>query len=117
MTLGNMRKLGVQRLVVRLGAACVLLHVGQAFPQEWLGHEARLKDAKIACEDMRSAACQPYLAEAVGIVDYINWKDPDRRCDKMNGFDVTRLALILDEEFFYWTRAVIAATNNICKLP
>jgi len=120
MTLKNMRGLGVQRLIaVWIGATCVCLYVSQASSQEWLGHAARLDYAKIACEDVHSAACQPYLAEAVGIVDYLHWEtNRAGDCAKLNGLDVTRLALMLDEKrYFYWSHAVIAATSNICKLP
>jgi hypothetical protein len=99
----------------------ISLFAGQALSEEWLGHLARLDYAKAACRDLSSQACEPYLAEAVGIVDYIRWEEAggDREyCDKLNGQDVTRFALIMDEKlFFYWSQAVIAATRSICKLP
>ena len=121
MTIGNMRELAARPLRSKgwIGAVfCILLYVSQALSQEWQGHLARLHDAKIACADIFSHACQPYLAQAVGIVDYIQWAHSQPYCDKLNGQDVTRLALILDEKaFFYWTQAVIAATRHICELP
>jgi len=78
---------------------------------------ARLDQAKIACGDLYSAACKPFVAEAVGIVDYIHLESSEKYCDRLNGLDVTRLALALDERaFFYWTQAVVAATKKICSL-
>ena len=104
-------------LTLWLGAVCISVCANQALSQEWSRHTARLDAAKIACGDLYSAACKPFLAEAVGIVDYIHSERPEKYCDMLNGLDVTRLALALDERvFFYWTQAVIVATKEICRL-
>jgi hypothetical protein len=122
MTLGTVGKgrLGGKILPMgaRLGAACIFIYSTQALSQKWDGHTARLDAAKIACRDIYSAACEPFLAEAVGIVDYVHSEAPERNCDRLNGLEVARLALALDDKtFFYWSQAVIAATRSICKLP
>jgi hypothetical protein len=96
---------------------CISLLVGQTFSQDWQGHVARLDAAKAACKDIYSDRCQPFVAQAVGIVDYMKWEHSDERhCEKLNGVEVTRLALLQDtERYFLWTQAVIEAAQRICK--
>jgi len=53
-----------QRLV-----ALVLLALGFApliYAKGWQGYTTSLKDAQIACSDIHSDACEPFLAAAVG---------------------------------------------------
>jgi hypothetical protein len=58
-----------------------------------------------------------FRGTSVGIVDYMKWEHSDeRRCEKLNGVEVTRLALLQDtERYFLWTQAVIEAAQRICK--
>jgi len=86
------------KLICSIALALGILIQPTSAREEWDGHLARLDTAKTACAQMiYSDACEPYLAEAVGIVDYIAWEHPDRQCEKLNGEDVTRPALIMDE--------------------
>lgn len=39
---------------------------------EWLGHLAQVKQARLACRNMDSNACQPFLAQAVTVADVIH---------------------------------------------
>jgi hypothetical protein len=81
------------KATAQISVASIFLCVGQAFSQEWQGHVARLDAAKAACKDIYSDRCQPFVAQAVGIVDYMKWEHSDERhCEKLNGVEVTRLA-------------------------
>jgi hypothetical protein len=84
----------------------------------WNGHQTTLADAKVACIDLSADPCEPFIAQAIGMADYIIKEHPDLKCTKMNGQDLTRLALILSEKTFQsWSDALIASTKSICKLP
>ena len=110
--------MGVMRLSLRAFAAVAIACAAAVPAERWEGHVARLAQAKAACQDVLSASCEPYVAEAVGIVDYLDVEHPEGHCEKRNGLDVTRLALILDEkQYFYWSQALIAAAKSVCKIP
>jgi hypothetical protein len=39
---------------------------------EWMGHLAQVKQARLACRNLDSNACQPFLAQAVAVADVIH---------------------------------------------
>jgi hypothetical protein len=99
-------------------ALCAQSAVAAAPTGRWNGHQTTLADAKIACIDLSADTCTPFIAQGIGMADYIIKEHPDLKCAKMNGQDLTRLALILSEKTFqFWSDALIASTKSICKLP
>jgi hypothetical protein len=49
-----------------------LLTAAPAFGQEWNGHLAKLSDAQLACENIHSSSCLPFLGEAVAVADTLS---------------------------------------------
>jgi len=49
----------------------MILLASQASHAEWMGHLARVTHARLACRNLDSNACQPFLAEAVAVTDVI----------------------------------------------
>ncbi len=108
----------------------------------WDGHLATLKDAKIACQDIDSESCLPYLAQAVAVADTLYAQaDYDSKRDELkipggdgyiwvchpsvlsqlNGEDLLHLALATEpsdgEGPFYWDEALFTSAINLCRVP
>jgi hypothetical protein len=126
--------------------ACLLvllsLSGGQASSQEWGGHLATLAEAKIACSDSHSKECEPFLAQAVAVVDVmkeLSFVDTDAKGDdfvvipfphgklthcsqrwmtSMNGLALLHLTLgsgAFDEnKSTYWTHALMQVSRQLC---
>jgi hypothetical protein len=56
----------------RLILLVLSLMFSAASQAEWMGHLAQVKQARLACRNMDSNACQPFLAEAVAVADVIH---------------------------------------------
>jgi hypothetical protein len=133
-----MSKLGVVFLLTASALGC-----GAAAGAPWMGHLARLQDAQVACRDVDSAACLPYLAEAVAIATLLTdqaypMKDHGRRTDDfavtfyagsrwrcsrrwvegLNGESLLHRALAIvsdgSVETFYWSKALQVAAQQGC---
>ena len=116
--------------------------VAPAFGQ-WAGHVTKLSDAQVACRNIDSLACLPFLAEGVAVADILTAQvsvrigndndtiiqltgtDGSRvRCsarftlNELNGETLTHLALIRDSNFnSYWTNALFVAALDLCRKP
>jgi hypothetical protein len=116
---------------------------GAANAGPWMGHLARLQDAQAACRNLDSAACLPYLAEAVAIASLLEdqaypikdhgkftddfavpfYAGSRRRCPRswvagLNGESLLHQALAIESdgsvESFYWSKALLAAAQQGC---
>ncbi len=122
-------------------AAGLSLLLASSAMADWMGHLARLSDAQIACRDIDSDACQPFLAEAVAIADLLHEQSNIVRVggedkalmpgysmsiltcdlsiyDRLNGQSLLHLALAFsppDPKSLYWTQALRAAALQPCK--
>ena len=107
----------------------------------WRGHLATLQDARIACRDVDSYDCLPYLAQAVAVADTLSdqakfdLKRPDEFqipgarsstwiCDtsvyrQFNGEALLHLALAADftnEDSVYWDNALFTSALLRCRM-
>lgn len=129
----------IRRILSAVAGVSVFFLVNTA-EAGWKGHSATLSDAQNACRDIDSAACEPYLAEAVAIADLLNEQAKIERfggeeqillpgatmsqwtCDlshgRLNGQSLLHIALAsqpLDAKGRYWTQALHAAALQQCK--
>jgi hypothetical protein len=129
---------------VLIGVLAVLslaLSAGQvAQSSEWQGHLATLRQAQIACRNLNSRDCLPYLAEAVAVADVLTAatkvtspvkgkvsitvvfrSGSEQSCSEnwlrnlLNGQRLLHDALLMDaRQHAYWTDALLAAAQNLC---
>jgi hypothetical protein len=119
----------------------ILALSGQARSQEWKGHLATLNEARIACSDTHSKACEPFLAEAVAVADVmkeLSFVDKDAKEDfvvvpfphgnlthcsenwlkSINGLGLLHATLgsgAFDEnKNTYWTQALMQVSRQLC---
>lgn len=113
----------------------LLLVAAPAFAQ-WLGHSSKLGAAQIACRSLDSAACLPYLAEAVAVADTLKTQakvsrdvlelpGPNGvvvRCSErfsltdLNGETLAHMALTRDQKLnSYWSNALFVAALDLCR--
>jgi hypothetical protein len=105
---------------------------------EWRGHLASLFDAQVACTNIDSLECKPFLAEAVAVADLLDGiaRPTDdgndfivtfrnmhqEKCSQnwfasLNGLSLLHSALGLSEDSpksIYWTDALIRASRQLC---
>lgn len=106
-----------------------------------MGHGARLTDARAACADVSSNACEPFLAEAVAVTDVFHWQakvvpgqagfavvfqsGQQERCTEkwfgsLNGQALLHATLGLqddkDAQNIYWTEALMKTVRSTCHL-
>jgi hypothetical protein len=108
----------------------------------WEGHLATLNDAKLACRDIDSGPCLPYMAQAVAIADTLYaqaaydakrdkiqipggdgsiWACDPSVLNKLNGENLLHSALatesVNESKAFYWDDALFMAALHICRAP
>jgi hypothetical protein len=104
---------------------------------EWTGHLSTLFDAQVACTNIDSLECEPFLAEAVAIADVLHeiaqlaedgndfivtfGNMRQEKCSQnwftsLNGLGLlhSALALSVDPQSIYWTNALIRASRQLC---
>ena len=125
----------------KIGAwACSFLVMATPAFGQWTGHAATLDEAQLACHDIDSSACLPFLAEAVAVGDILttqagvrnggdkqgiqlpgpngsNVKCSERfRLPDLNGITLTHLALTRNPHInFYWSNALFVAALDLCE--
>lgn len=119
-----------------ISAGLLYLSPQPAMADTWTGHLASLRDAKIACRDINSAECLPYLAQAVAVADTLSAQAlseqneisiPGRAgstliCNTavlhfLNGQYLMLVALTADDKtLFYWDDALLASALRSCRL-
>jgi hypothetical protein len=114
---------------------------GHAWAQEWKGHLATLNEARMACSDIHSKDCEPFLAEAVAVAEVmkeLSFVDKDAKGDfvvvpfphgnlthcsenwlkSMNGLGLLHSTLgsgAFDEnKNTYWTQALMQVSRQVC---
>jgi hypothetical protein len=124
-------------LMLRRLLYLLLLVSPNAIATEWMGHLAKLEDAKVACRDIDSVECRPFLAQAVAVADVmislthyaikggeeeILLPNHDQGTflycgrvfvEKMNGETLLYMTLARDNPF-YWTEALLATVYQLC---
>jgi len=125
------------RWFVRLVAAWSLGIASQsAIADAWKGHFATVQDARIACRDINSDSCLPYLAQAVAVADIFSdqarlgrggvdeipgggisiWVcDPDVLGKDLNGENLLHLALASNFDPPYWDHALFLTVLHLCR--
>jgi len=119
----------------------VLLLPIQSESAQWAGHTATLSDARIACSDLESMVCLPYMAAAVAVSDLLSYQakvvenTPDtaaveivfymgdrKTCSvkwlrSLNGAMLLKTALSLPDttQAHYWTEALRQAATSLCS--
>jgi hypothetical protein len=125
------------RWFVRLVAAWLVIASRSAIADTWQGHVATLQDARIACPDIDSDACLPYLAQAVAVADTLTdqakydstrdvfeipggggsiWIcDPSVLSEQFNGESLLHLALAANLTIPYWDHALFISALHLCR--
>jgi hypothetical protein len=119
---------------------CLLLFAQQATAGDWQGIHARFRDAQVACQNINSRACEPYLAEAVAVGEILQdqavVKDvsPGHRIvqlpgskgvmmvcgngvlSKLNGLTLLHTAFVIDAApDAYWDIVLFRAVLFLCE--
>lgn len=103
----------------------------------WHGHLATLHEARIACRDIDSNSCLPYLAQAVADADtlsaqakydqqsdafqiqgYAGWVpicDASVVRDCFNGDSLPHLALAAPELTIHWDQTLFVSALDLCR--
>jgi len=106
-----------------------------AMADTWRGHLTTLQDARIACRNIDSDSCIPFLAQAVAVADTLfdqaiavshqqEFEIPGRNgsiwicgpdvLKELNGQSLLHLALAADTEG-YWDNALFTAALRPCR--
>jgi hypothetical protein len=115
-----------------------------ALARDWQAYDARLRDAQVACQEINSAACTPYIAEALGVAAALTEAAKvnmsaggttytvvfhsgrqetctERWREIMNGLQLTQLAIASEGDIdaaqeTYWLAALMRASREHCHL-
>jgi hypothetical protein len=135
-----MAEIKLQAYLRLIGAGLLCLSGQSAMADTWDGHLATLKDAKIACRDIDSESCLPYLAQAVTMTDTLEsqaaydsnrdiikipgrdgsiWTCNPSVWSRFNGEDLRHLALTTQPSEgganFYWDDALLISALSLCQ--